>query len=246
MLGCVGLKAPNIFARDLGQKQAANEPPGGTSKERGGRGREREILLTSAGVSPLWSKMSVATQSMPPPPTPGLNGDASNGQPGADGANGVQQQQPQPKFASGLILPPPEIKSVIDRTAQFVARSANPPQFEDKIRENQRGDPKFAFLNPADPYHAYYRHRMEKVVRGELEEVAPGKEEKATAEWGEGRWKDLLHAERRDQRGRQCCADAVARLLALTTSPWVRHRGRRTTTKARGPEGTKAMRMHKD
>ncbi|KAI9064210.1 hypothetical protein FKP32DRAFT_1591634 [Trametes sanguinea] len=122
--------------------------------------------------------MSVATQSMPPPPTPGLNGNASNGQPGADGANGVQQQ-PQPKFASGLILPPPEIKSVIDRTAQFVARSANPPQFEDKIRENQRGDPKFAFLNPADPYHAYYRHRMEKVVRGELEEVAPGKEEKA-------------------------------------------------------------------
>ncbi|KAI0781153.1 Pre-mRNA splicing factor PRP21 like protein-domain-containing protein [Trametes elegans] len=119
--------------------------------------------------------MSVATQSMPPPPTPGLNG---NGTP-ADGANGVHKE---PKFASGLILPPPEIKSVIDRTAQFVARSANPPQFEDKIRENQRGDPKFAFLNPADPYHAYYRHRMDKVVRGEVEEdaaAAPGKEEKA-------------------------------------------------------------------
>ncbi|EPT05893.1 hypothetical protein FOMPIDRAFT_1110699 [Fomitopsis schrenkii] len=84
-----------------------------------------------------------------------------------------------PKFASGLILPPPEIKSVIDRTASFVARSANPPQFEDKIRENQRQDPKFSFLNPADPYHAYYRHRMEKVIRGELDdEPVPGKEEK--------------------------------------------------------------------
>ncbi|KAJ3476340.1 hypothetical protein NLI96_g11220 [Meripilus lineatus] len=81
----------------------------------------------------------------------------------------------EPKFASGLILPPPEIKSVIDRTAQFVARSANPPQFEDKIRENQRQDPKFSFLNPADPYHAYYRHRMDKVIRGEVEdEPAPG------------------------------------------------------------------------
>ena len=67
--------------------------------------------------------------------------------------------------------------AVIDRTATFVARSANPPQFEEKIRENQRQDPKFAFLNPADPYHAYYRHRMDKVNRGELEEeAAPAKE----------------------------------------------------------------------
>lgn len=66
--------------------------------------------------------------------------------------------------------------AVIDRTAAFVARSANPPQFEDKIRENQRQDPKFSFLNPADPYHAYYRHRMEKVVRGEIDdEPVPGK-----------------------------------------------------------------------
>lgn len=73
-----------------------------------------------------------------------------------------------PRFASGLILPPPEIKSVIDRTAIFVARSANPPQFEDKIREGQRSDPKFSFLNPADPYHAYYRNKMEKVAQGDM------------------------------------------------------------------------------
>ncbi|KAI0708966.1 Pre-mRNA splicing factor PRP21 like protein-domain-containing protein [Earliella scabrosa] len=107
---------------------------------------------------------------MPPPPTPAVNG---NGVP-TDGTNGAHKE---PKFASGLILPPPEIKSVIDRTATFVARSANPPQFEEKIRENQRQDPKFAFLNTADPYHAYYRHRMDKVVRGEVEEPpAQGKE----------------------------------------------------------------------
>jgi splicing factor 3A subunit 1 len=64
--------------------------------------------------------------------------------------------------------------AVIDRTAAFVAKSANPPQFEDKIRENQRNDPKFSFLNPADPYHAYYRNRMQKVVSGEdLDTAAP-------------------------------------------------------------------------
>lgn len=66
---------------------------------------------------------------------------------------------------------------MIDRTALFVARSANPPQFEDKIRENQRQDPKFSFLNPADPYHAYYRHRMDKVNRGELEEESTASKE---------------------------------------------------------------------
>lgn len=66
---------------------------------------------------------------------------------------------------------------MIDRTALFVARSANPPLFEDKIRENQRQDPKFSFLNPADPYHAYYRHRMDRINAGEdIEEGQPEKE----------------------------------------------------------------------
>ncbi|KAJ7582921.1 Pre-mRNA splicing factor PRP21 like protein-domain-containing protein [Mycena floridula] len=92
------------------------------------------------------------------------------------------------RFATGLILPPPEIKckslfpldkvSVIDRTASFVARSANPPQFEDKIREGQRSDPKFSFLNPADPYHGYYRHKMERIFQGEAEEDTAEKDGK--------------------------------------------------------------------
>jgi len=62
------------------------------------------------------------------------------------------------------------ITGAIDRTALFVARSANPPQLEERVREGQRNDPKFSFLNPADPYHAYYQHRMEKVSRGEVED----------------------------------------------------------------------------
>ncbi|EAU88157.1 pre-mRNA splicing factor [Coprinopsis cinerea okayama7 len=89
--------------------------------------------------------------------------------------NGDSDMQSAPvtgslRFSTGLILPPPEIKSVIDRTATFVARSANPPQFEEKIREGQRADPKFSFLNPLDPYHAYYRHKVERVTAGETEE----------------------------------------------------------------------------
>jgi splicing factor 3A subunit 1 len=62
---------------------------------------------------------------------------------------------------------------VIDRTALFVARSANPPLFEDKIREGQRSDPKFSFLNPLDPYHGYYRHRMDRISMGDLGEEFP-------------------------------------------------------------------------
>lgn len=65
---------------------------------------------------------------------------------------------------------------VIDRTALYVARSANPPLFEERVREGQRSDPKFSFLNPADPYHAYYRHKMDKVAKGEVEEEVLSKD----------------------------------------------------------------------
>ncbi|EUC62137.1 Pre-mRNA splicing factor [Rhizoctonia solani AG-3 Rhs1AP] len=82
------------------------------------------------------------------------------------------------KYATGMIYPPPDIRAIIDRTASFVARSSNPVQFEDKIRESQRNEPKFSFLNSADPYHAYYRHRIQKVEDGEEEpEAAPVKQD---------------------------------------------------------------------
>ena len=94
------------------------------------------------------------------------------------------------RFSTGLILPPPEIKcellsvqcpqfidmyvlAVIDKTADFVASSEKPERIEDKIREGQRSDPKFSFLNPVDPYHAYYKHKLAKAASGEKEEGTP-------------------------------------------------------------------------
>lgn len=53
-----------------------------------------------------------------------------------------------------------------------MARSANPPQFEEKIREKHRQDPKFSFVNLTDSYHAYYRHRIDRIQSGEEEEAA--------------------------------------------------------------------------
>jgi len=71
--------------------------------------------------------------------------------------------------------------AVIDRTATFVVKSANPTHFEDRIRENQRQDPKFSFLHPTDPYHAYYRDRLEKVAKGDVDdEDAPKEGKEAT------------------------------------------------------------------
>uniref|UniRef100_A0A7N0RHY0 Splicing factor 3A subunit 1 n=1 Tax=Kalanchoe fedtschenkoi TaxID=63787 RepID=A0A7N0RHY0_KALFE len=58
----------------------------------------------------------------------------------------------------GIIHPPPDIRSIVDKTSQFVAK--NGPEFEKRIIANNAGNAKFNFLNPSDPYHAYYQHRL--------------------------------------------------------------------------------------
>lgn len=58
----------------------------------------------------------------------------------------------------GMIHPPPDIRSIVDKTAQFVAK--NGPEFEKRILANEKNNVKFNFLNATDPYHAYYQHRV--------------------------------------------------------------------------------------
>ncbi|CAL0316383.1 unnamed protein product [Lupinus luteus] len=58
----------------------------------------------------------------------------------------------------GIIHPPPDIRTIVDKTAQFVAK--NGPEFEKRIVANNTGNAKFNFLNASDPYHAYYQHRL--------------------------------------------------------------------------------------
>eukprot|EP00850_Spirogloea_muscicola_P027002 SM013718S00081 [mRNA] locus=s13718:119:346:+ [translate_table: standard] len=57
-----------------------------------------------------------------------------------------------------MIHPPPDIRGIADKTAQFVAR--NGPEFERRILANERANAKFGFLTSTDPYHAYYQHRV--------------------------------------------------------------------------------------
>ncbi|KAG9043150.1 SF3a splicing factor complex subunit [Tulasnella sp. UAMH 9824] len=114
-----------------------------------------------------------------PPPKSATNGlDGANGHSGDDTPAPSSSPPKTSKYIEGLIYPPPDIRTIIDRTASFVARSADPTQFEEKLREKHRQDPKFTFVNPTDAYHAYYRHRIEKIKSGEEEpEVQESKKE---------------------------------------------------------------------
>ena len=62
----------------------------------------------------------------------------------------------------GIIIPPPEIRAVIDKTAQFVAR--NGKGFEKKVLSSNDGKTaKFNFLKTYDPYNAYYEMKIREI-----------------------------------------------------------------------------------
>lgn len=77
-------------------------------------------------------------------------------------SNGEEQNKPDSVATHtrtiGIIHPPPDIRNIVDKTAQFVAK--NGPEFEKRIIANNTGNAKFNFLIPTDPYHAYYQHRL--------------------------------------------------------------------------------------
>ena len=64
-----------------------------------------------------------------------------------------------PRGIDGVIHPPPRLADTIDRTAEYVARNGR--QFEAKIRANESGSEKFAFLGEDSPYHTYYLSKIE-------------------------------------------------------------------------------------
>ncbi|CAF3094846.1 unnamed protein product [Rotaria socialis] len=71
---------------------------------------------------------------------------------------------PSVKAKIGIIYPPPEVRNIVDKTASFVAR--NGPSFESKVKEAESNNAKFNFLNPHDPYHAYYLHKVKEFMEG--------------------------------------------------------------------------------
>ena len=77
------------------------------------------------------------------------------------------------KPPAGVVLPPKDIRAIIEKTAGYVARSGN--VFEDRIREKERLNPKFSFLSLNDAYNAFYAWRLNEVREGRGTAVSAGR-----------------------------------------------------------------------
>lgn len=84
-----------------------------------------------------------------------------------DGTEGVG------KPPSHVVLPPKEIRTIVETTAGYIAR--NGPVFEDRIREKNSANPKFSFLNENDAYNAFYIWRLEEIRAGRGTVVSAGR-----------------------------------------------------------------------
>lgn len=85
--------------------------------------------------------------------------------PGTTQANGISLLK-TPLEHIGMILPPLDIREIVEKTANYVSR--NGIGFEEKIREKEKNNAKFCFLNPADPYYKYYEFRLEECKKGKI------------------------------------------------------------------------------
>jgi len=57
-----------------------------------------------------------------------------------------------------LIIPPPELKSIIEVTVGYVVRNGLP--FEGELRKRQQSSRKFDFLIPGNPYYKWYKWKL--------------------------------------------------------------------------------------
>ncbi|KAI0458472.1 Pre-mRNA splicing factor PRP21 like protein-domain-containing protein [Xylaria acuta] len=77
------------------------------------------------------------------------------------------------KPPQGVILPPKEFRIILEKTAGFVAR--NGISFEDRLRDKEKNNPKFSFLNSSDPYNPFYLWRLSEIKEGRGTAVAAGR-----------------------------------------------------------------------
>lgn len=83
------------------------------------------------------------------------------------------------KPPDNIVLPPKDIRKIIETTAGFVAR--NGANFEDRIRQKEVSNPKFSFLNPNDAYGGYYLWRLGEIRAGRGNAVSAGRVGETTA-----------------------------------------------------------------
>ncbi|CAJ1968444.1 unnamed protein product [Cylindrotheca closterium] len=139
---------------------------------------------------------------------------------------------------AGVIRPPPDIRVVVDRTAAYVAKNGR--AFEARILKSEKGrTPKFAFLQPSSPFHAYYEDRIRVYEVGGDEEPKESKEETSLKDeklksQDKAKQQSLV---RKEKKQHATAIDPVAKAVLL-------HRGR--ITKEREKESSPAGKTGND
>jgi splicing factor 3A subunit 1 len=67
----------------------------------------------------------------------------------------------------------------IDKLVRWILKSGR--DFEKKVKERQRGDPRFDFLMPWNPYNAYYRQKLDDAFNGKLDDPSTASASAAAA-----------------------------------------------------------------
>ena len=68
------------------------------------------------------------------------------------------------KVPDGVVLPPKDIRAIVEKTAGYVAR--NGPMFEERIAQKEQSNSKFSFLVPGDAYAPFYQWRLAEIKAG--------------------------------------------------------------------------------
>eukprot|EP00980_Cylindrotheca_fusiformis_P026682 scaffold16906_cov113-Cylindrotheca_fusiformis.AAC.3 len=129
----------------------------------------------------------------------------------------------------GVIRPPPDIRVVADRTASYVAKNGR--AFEARILNSEKGKtPKFAFLQPTSPFHAYYEDRIEFYEKGGEDD-----EERSDEIQPETKAKPKPDTKRKQEKKQKASAvDPIARSL-------LSQRNRITQAKAKENEASNSV-----
>ncbi|KAG0308943.1 hypothetical protein BGZ98_006127 [Dissophora globulifera] len=77
----------------------------------------------------------------------------------------------------GIIYPPPHIREIADKTAAWVSGSDMGALVEERLRQKEKNNAKFCFLNTTDPYHAYYAFKVKEAKSGKAPKAAELKAE---------------------------------------------------------------------
>ena len=88
--------------------------------------------------------------------------------------NGAEADELAVKPPDNVVLPPKDIRHVIEKVAGYVAR--NGASFEDRIRQKESLNPKFSFLHQNDAYGSFYLWRLEEVRAGRGTDTSAGRQ----------------------------------------------------------------------